>query len=87
MLDAAAPLVAPGGILVYAVCSLEPEEGEDQLRDFLARHTEFVPDDPARHLGTAAAGLVSGDPPALATRPDRDGLDGFFAARLSRAAA
>ncbi len=87
MLDAAAPLVAPGGALVYAVCSLEPEEGEDQLRAFLARHPEFAPDDPADHLGAAAAGLVSGDPPALATRPDRDGLDGFFAARLSRAAA
>jgi 16S rRNA (cytosine967-C5)-methyltransferase len=87
MLEAAAPLVARGGALVYAVCSLEPEEGEEQLRAFLARHREFIPADPAASLGAAAEGLVSGDPPALATRPDRDGLDGFFAARLVRATA
>ncbi len=87
MLEAAAPLVAPGGALVYSVCSLEPEEGEEQLRGFLTRHQDFAPADPARSLGAAADGLVSGDPPALATRPDRDGLDGFFAARLVRAAA
>jgi 16S rRNA (cytosine967-C5)-methyltransferase len=87
MLDAAALLVARGGALVYAVCSLEPEEGEEQLRDFLARHREFVPADPAASLGAAVDGLVTGDPPALATRPDRDGLDGFFAARLVRTAA
>jgi len=84
MLDAAAPLVAPGGALVYAVCSLEPEEGEEQLRAFLERYREFAPSDPAAILGAASEGLVSGDPPALATRPDRDGLDGFFAARLVR---
>jgi len=87
MLDAAAPLVGPGGALVYAVCSLEPEEGEARLRDFLTRHREFVPADPSEILGAAGEGLVSGDPPALVTRPDRDGLDGFFAARLVRAAA
>jgi 16S rRNA (cytosine967-C5)-methyltransferase len=87
MLEAAAPLVAPRGALVYSVCSLEPEEGEEQLRAFLARHPEFVATDPAGSLGAAAEGLVSGDPPALSTRPDLDGLDGFFAARLVRVAA
>ncbi len=42
MLNHAAELVKPGGLLVYAVCSLEPEEGEDQIAGFLARHTDFA---------------------------------------------
>ncbi|MCU0253560.1 MAG: RsmB/NOP family class I SAM-dependent RNA methyltransferase [Acidobacteria bacterium] len=87
MLEAAAPLVATGGALVYAVCSLEPEEGEEQLRSFLTRHRGFAPVDPAVSLGGVAEGLVCGDPPALVFRPDRDDLDGFFAARLERVAA
>ena len=41
LLDGTAPLVKPGGTLVYAVCSLEPEEGGDGLREWLAAHPEF----------------------------------------------
>lgn len=87
MLDAAAPLVARGGALVYSVCSLEPEEGIDQIRDFLVRHPEFAPSDPQQVLGPCVDGLVAGDPPLLCTRPDRDGSDGFVAARLVRSVA
>ena len=41
MLDRAAALVVPGGLLVFCTCSLEPEEGEAQVLPFLARHPEF----------------------------------------------
>jgi len=86
MLAAAAPLVAPGGALVYAVCSLEEEEGIGQVRSFLASHPEFTPVDPAEVLGAAAEGLVATEDgiPFLATRPEEEETDGFFAARLRR---
>ncbi|HWA31046.1 MAG TPA: transcription antitermination factor NusB, partial [Rhizomicrobium sp.] len=41
LLDVAADMVAPGGTLVFAVCSLEPEEGIEQVADFLARNEDF----------------------------------------------
>lgn len=43
ILDACAPLVAPGGLLVYSTCSNEPEENADQAAAFLARHPAFEP--------------------------------------------
>ncbi len=84
MLDAAADLVAPGGALVYSVCSLEPEEGRDLVAAFLAARPAFAAHDPAEILGPAAEGLVEGDPPLLEIRPDVGGMDGFVAARLVR---
>lgn len=42
MLDRAASLLAPGGVLLYATCSVEPEENELQAEAFLKRHPEFV---------------------------------------------
>ncbi len=41
LLDAAAEMVAANGLLVFAVCSLEPEEGVEQIEDFLARNDSF----------------------------------------------
>lgn len=81
LLDAAARLVRPGGLLVYATCSLEPEENSDIVNDFVTRHPEFVRD-PAR--GAVPAQLVTpqGDFQSL---PQRDGIDGAYAARLTRA--
>ncbi|MCE5246338.1 RsmB/NOP family class I SAM-dependent RNA methyltransferase, partial [bacterium] len=84
MLERTAALVGPGGALVYAVCSLEPEEGEDVVRAFLAAHPEFAAEDPRETLGEAADGLVAGDPPLLRTRPDEEDTEGFVAARLVR---
>lgn len=85
LLDAAARLVAPGGALVYAVCSLEPEEGRAQVEGLLARHREFRAVDPQEFLPDSADSLVVGDPPMLVTRPDRGELEGFAAARVHRA--
>jgi 16S rRNA (cytosine967-C5)-methyltransferase len=82
LLEAAATLVRPGGLLVYATCSLEPEENEAQVEPFLQRHPEFgrrpLPDRVPPALLTAA-----GD---LQTLPQRDGIDGAYAARLGRSA-
>ena len=91
MLDHAAALVKPGGVLLFSTCSLLPEEGEAQVAPFLARHSdfEFSPIDPGEIAGlselvTPAQTLRTlpchrfGDEPAPA------GMDGFFAARFQR---
>ncbi len=77
MLENCQQLVAPGGLLVYAVCSTEPEEGEEQLDAFLRAHPAFALEPPP------GAGLpLSGG--CLRTLPDEEGWDGFFGARLRR---
>jgi 16S rRNA (cytosine967-C5)-methyltransferase len=79
ILTAAATLVRPGGRLVYATCSLEPEENDDVVRDFLAAHGEFAVDPPSDFpVAPDAAGFVR-------CRPHQHGTDGFSAIRLRRA--
>ena len=81
ILGAAAPLVRPGGILVYSVCSLEPEETDEIVRSFLSEHREFRLDDARPFL---PPGFASEEPVLRAT-PHRHGTDGVYAARLARA--
>ena len=83
LLDAAAGLLATGGTLVYATCSLEPEENEERVAAFLLRHPEFRSEP---HAGSVPDGLVDGSG-WLRVQPWRHGFDGAFAARLVRRAA
>jgi 16S rRNA (cytosine967-C5)-methyltransferase len=83
LLEAASRLVAHGGRLVYSVCSLEPEEGEDRIASFLSRHPDFVVRDPRASLPPEMASAVASSG-FLRTWPHRHGCDGFFAAVLQR---
>jgi len=76
LLDIGADLLKPGGALVYAVCSLLPEEGRDQAEALTAR-SSLVPEPLA-----IAAGRSAG--PGIVLSPARDGTDGFFVARWRR---
>ncbi len=78
-----APLVANGGVLVYSVCSIEPEEGEDVVRSFLSTHPDFALDDPAPELPEPAREFV-GEDRIVRTFAASGGLDGFQAVRLVR---
>jgi 16S rRNA (cytosine967-C5)-methyltransferase len=88
ILRAAATLVKPGGRLVYATCSILPEENTGIVEAFLAAHREFerVPArDVLRQHGLDALDLTSGGD--LQLLPNRHGTDGFYAAVLQRRAA
>ncbi len=75
--------VRAGGSLVYATCTIASAENERVVEQFLAASRDFDLDDPSRWLPDAARGLLDGRG-FLRTFPHRDGLDGFFAARLKR---
>ena len=91
LLDAAARLVKPDGTVVYCTCSLEPEEGRDQIAALLGRNSNFtrVPIDAAEFGGESDWITADGDLRTLpchfkAETPALSGLDGFYAARLKR---
>jgi len=69
--------------LVYAVCSTEPEEGEDVIEAFLAKHSEYVADKTLSGLPVAARSLVN-DRGFLKTVPHLHHMDGFFAVCMKR---
>lgn len=84
LLASVSGLLRRGGVIVYAVCSTEPEEGEEVVRDFLQNHPDFS--------------IIDGDLPSLAhlaepwdgsavyrTFPHRHDMDGFFAVKIRKA--
>ncbi len=92
LLDRAVGLLKPGATLVYCVCSLEPEEGVNQIDALLARNAGVVRKPIAAHevCGHAEFVTAQGDLRTLPQfLPDPDprwaGLDGFYAARLTKA--
>lgn len=92
LLDRALGWLAPGGVLVYCVCSLLPAEGEEQARAALARHTgmEARPPAPTEQAAGFDPGWITPEG-GLRLRPDywpeRGGMDGFYMIRLRWAAA
>lgn len=89
LLKAAHRNLKPGGLLVYSTCSLEPEEGERQIGQFMAAHADMtrVPVMANEVFGHDEWISTQGD---LRTLPyyfeESGGMDGFFAARLQKAA-
>lgn len=87
LLDHALDQLRPGGRMVYAVCSLEPEEGERQIEALLARRAD-VRIDPVAPDETGGIGAMHAPQGWVRTLPGmlagKGGLDGFFMARLTR---
>ncbi len=88
LLERAAQWVKPGGALVYSVCSLEPQEGEEVVSAFLKSGSGFTIDPPRPgelpdFLSPSPEGWVRILPGVL---EEQGGLDGFFMARLVRSA-
>jgi 16S rRNA (cytosine967-C5)-methyltransferase len=82
ILDRVAPLLTPGGVLVYSTCSTEREENEEVVTEFLRRHRGWVSDDLRAVLPAAAASLVTPQGHLLTLGNAWD-MDCFFAARLT----
>ena len=83
LLDQYAALVRVGGRLIYATCSLLPEENEGVLRSFMQAHQDFQMVSLKEILGRERA-LRMGDGETLRLLPHRHDTDGFFAAVLRR---
>jgi 16S rRNA (cytosine967-C5)-methyltransferase len=77
VLEVAAPLVRPGGRLIYVTCSLLDEEGAGQVDQFLAAHAGWRANPPALPLGSARG-------QGIRLSPFHVGTDGFFIARLEK---
>ena len=88
ILASAQRLVAPGGRLVYATCSLLPEENEEQISRFMAEHQDFILLPPAavwqEVLGDGSAFPGLEEELTLTLTPARHGSDGFFMAVMER---
>jgi 16S rRNA (cytosine967-C5)-methyltransferase len=87
LLAAAIGMLAPGGVLVYCTCSLEPQEGEHQVARLLASGAPVTrrPIAPAEICGLAECLTSEGDLRTLPCHLEGEGgLDGFYAARLVR---
>ena len=87
LLDRAAGLVVPGGVLLYSVCSLFVPEGPLQIAAFLARHPDLLPLPPRPTIRcfSGPSPLCEKQAPfALRTLPHTHNADGFYAVRLLR---
>ena len=81
LLEIAAPLLAPGGLLVYATCSLEEEENESVIHSFLENHPSFSVEDCGTLFPDAMGTFIHNGFFSSIPQP---GIDGFFGARLRK---
>jgi 16S rRNA (cytosine967-C5)-methyltransferase len=83
LLDCVAPLLKPGGILVYSTCTIESAENEDMVADFLSRHPEYQAMETSNwsQPETSSWQAVNGGVQVL---PQYAHSDGFYIARLTR---
>jgi len=84
LIDRAAEVVAPGGSLVYATCSSEPEENDAIVDEFLATHAEFSLEPVLWHTGVTNGATLVDARGFLRTLPFVHGLDAYVAAVLVR---
>jgi len=82
-LETLAPMVKPDGVLVYSVCSMEPEENEAVIHAFLKNQPEFVIDKSQGKIPKTILSLIE-PKTGFKTLPILNDLDGFFLARLKR---
>lgn len=83
LLHSAAALLTPHGLIVYATCSMEPEENEEVIRLFTKNHPTFTITNAAHHLPAPLAPLINKNG-FLSTRPGPNSHDGFFGAVIKR---
>jgi len=76
-------LLKPSGVVVYIVCSMEPEENEGVVKEFLNNHPDFAIDKNSGQLHGKAVSLIDEDG-FFKTYPHKHNMDGFFAVRLKK---
>ncbi len=82
LLNTVCRYVRPGGTLVYSTCSILPEENALQIRDFLSAHPEFAIEPMPASFPEELRRMQT--PDGLQLLGCRDGVEGFFIARLKR---
>ncbi|MBU0544680.1 MAG: 16S rRNA (cytosine(967)-C(5))-methyltransferase RsmB [Proteobacteria bacterium] len=82
-LDNLADLLKPSGIMVYAVCSTEPEENEEVIKEFLIKRPDFGIDKNMLYL-PESSGVFLNSSGFIKTYPHLNNMDGFFSVRLAR---
>ncbi len=83
LLDTCSQYVKPGGTLVYATCSVLPEENSQQIERFLEEHPDFSMDALPERIPEQFRALAGSY--GLQLLPHRDGVEGFFIARMKKA--
>lgn len=83
LIDNVSRFLKPGGVIVYSVCSVMKEEGEEVIDAFLSSHPEFILERALPMIGDTAESLVC-NKGFFELYPHIYGMDGFFAARMRR---